>query len=46
MEAGKLATIEGKSLDGIIADLKKNKNYAMINTNKFSYRKTSMERKM
>ncbi len=45
MEAGKLATIEGKSLDGIIADLKKNKNYAMINTNKFSYRKTSMERK-
>lgn len=45
MEAGKLATIEGKSLDGIIADLKKNKNYAMINTNKFSYRKNEYGKK-
>ncbi|MCC0642762.1 MULTISPECIES: sigma 54-interacting transcriptional regulator [unclassified Clostridioides] len=45
MEAGKLATIEGKSLDGIIADLKKNKNYAMVNTNKFSYRKNEYGKK-
>ncbi|HBG5343571.1 TPA: sigma 54-interacting transcriptional regulator [Clostridioides difficile] len=45
MEAGKLATIEGKSLDGIIADLNKNKNYTMINTNKFSYRKNEYGKK-
>lgn len=45
MEVGKFVIIEGKSLDGIIVDLKKNKNYVMININKFSYRKNEYGKK-
>lgn len=41
MEASKLATIQGLSLDAIMVSLNKNKNYSLINTNKVSYNKKS-----